>query len=269
MITETTVTRSIDVPSGDAVIEAKMAGAGPAVVMIAGFARGVADLARLSQALAAAGHQAVAVNMRGAEGSSGPFAQLTVDTMVADVEAVTQALGLKRFHVLGHAMGGRLARYFATRRPDMIKTVIVLASGGRPRVRVGIQQFTDAVRQALAGEISADAMDRAMLACGLVAPGNSPRAYRTGWWPNARALSEAWSQKTIDDYLTAGGRPMLVLYGAEDGIVPVANVLPLREELGDQVRLVEIAGAGHCMQEEQPHAVEAALIDWLRDHHDV
>ncbi len=59
---------------------------------------------------------------------------------------------------------------------------------------------------------------------------------------------------------------MLVLYGAEDGVTPAPNVFSLRDELGDQVRLVEIAGAGHCMQMERPREVEAAILAWLSDH---
>jgi hypothetical protein len=69
-----------------------------------------------------------------------------------------------------------------------------------------------------------------------------PRPCRTGWWTNAPALMTVWSQRPIDDYLAAGGRPMLVLYGAQDGITRVPNVLSLQDELGDQERLVEIAG---------------------------
>jgi hypothetical protein len=62
-----------------------------------------------------------------------------------------------------------------------------------------------------------DEMDRIMLETGLVAPGNDPRPCRTGWWSNALALMKAWSQRPIDDCLASGGRPMLVLYGAQDG----------------------------------------------------
>ena len=43
------------------------------------------------------------------------------------------------------------------------------------------------------------------------------------------------------------------------------NVLSLQDELGDQVRLVEIIGAGHCMQIERPREVEAAILGWLSD----
>jgi pimeloyl-ACP methyl ester carboxylesterase len=266
MIADKNAVRSIDVASGDAVIEAKVAGDGPAVVMLAGHSRGVSDLAGLMQALAAAGHQGIAINIRGAEGSSGPFDQLTVDMMVEDIEAVARALGLERFHILGHALGGRLARYFATCQPDAIRTVIMLAGGGRPVVPIDHTQLVEAITRALAGTISASEMDQLIFECGLVAPGNNPRPFRTGWWPNMQALAKAWSQKTPDDYIAAGRRPMLVLYGAEDKVTPVPNVLALQDELGDQVRLIEIAGAGHCMQIERPREVEAAILGWLSDH---
>ena len=72
MVLNKNAVRSIDVPSGDAVIDARVAGDGPAVVMLAGHSRGVSDLAELMEALAAAGHQVVGINIRGAEGSSGP-----------------------------------------------------------------------------------------------------------------------------------------------------------------------------------------------------
>jgi pimeloyl-ACP methyl ester carboxylesterase len=226
----------------------------------------VSDLAELMHSLAAAGHQAIAINMRGAEGSSGPFDQLTTDMMVEDVAAVAGALGLECFHILGHALGGRLARYFATCHPDRIKTVIALSGTGHQVIPVDHTRFLDAVTRTLSGTISADEMDRLMLEEGLMAPGSDPRPCRTGWWSNAPALMKAWSQKPIDEYLAAGRRPMLVLYGAKDGIAPVPNVLSLQEELGDQVRLVKIADAGHFMQMERPREVEVAIIDWLSDH---
>lgn len=260
--------RSIDVESGDAVIEVKVAGDGPAVVLLAGHARGVSDLNELMHALAAAEYQAIGINMRGSEGSSGPFDQLTVDMMVEDIEAVARALGHERFHILGHALGGRLARYYATCHPDAIRTVIALAGAGRTIVPIDYTLLVEAITRALAGTISASEMDRLLFECGLVSRGNNPRLFRTGWWPNSSALAQAWSQKTLNDYISAGGRPMLVLYGAQDGVTPVPNVLSLKDELGDQVQLVEIADAAHCMQLERPREVEAAILAWLSDHSD-
>jgi pimeloyl-ACP methyl ester carboxylesterase len=266
MPTEASAVRSIDVTSGEAIIEVKIAGVGPAVVMLAGYARGVSDFAELMHTLAAAGYQAIAINMRGAEGSSGPFDQLTFDMMADDIEEVARALGLGRFHILGHAYGGHLARYFAACHPEVIRTVIALPASGRQVVPVDPTRLAEAVTRTLAGTISANEMDRLTVECGLVAPGNSTRRFRTGWWPNAPVLFKALSQRRLNDYTTAGGKPLLVLYGAEDGFAPIPNVLSLKDELGDQVRLVEIIGAGHCAFMERPREVEAAILSWLSDH---
>jgi pimeloyl-ACP methyl ester carboxylesterase len=80
------------------------------------------------------------------------------------------------------------------------------------------------------------------------------------------AILKAWSQKTLDDFIAAGRRPILVLYEAEDRLTSVRNVLSLKDELGDQVRLVEIAGADHCLQSERPHEGKAAIPEWRPDH---
>jgi hypothetical protein len=76
------------------------------------------------------------------------------DMMVDDVRAIARALGLGRFHVLGHT-GGRLARYFAARHPEAISTVIVLAGSGRQVVPVDYGRLGEAITGTLAGTISA------------------------------------------------------------------------------------------------------------------
>jgi pimeloyl-ACP methyl ester carboxylesterase len=107
MSANATVVRSVDVASGEAVIEAKVVGDGAAIVMIAGLDRGVSDLVDQMHAFAGAGYQAVAINMRGAEGGSGPFANLTTDMMAGDIKAVAQALGLGRWSLhTGRAAAG-------------------------------------------------------------------------------------------------------------------------------------------------------------------
>jgi hypothetical protein len=149
--------------------------------------------------------------------------------------------------------------------------VAMLCGGrvGRQVVPVGHTRLADGIARALAGTISASEMDRLMEECRIVAPGNSPRRVRTGWWPNAEALHEAWKHRTPNDYISAGGRSILVLYGSEDTVTPVPNVHALTDELSDQVRPVEITGAGHCMQMERPREVEAAILGWLTDHRSV
>ena len=51
---------------------------------------------------------------------------------------------------------------------------------------------------------------------------------------------------------------------AEDRIAPIANAHDLARRFPDRVRIVEIPRAGHALLPEQPEAVAAALLAWLR-----
>ncbi len=49
---------------------------------------------------------------------------LTDDALVADCEAVREALGIARWTVLGHSFGGRIALQYAARHPDRVAAVV-------------------------------------------------------------------------------------------------------------------------------------------------
>jgi proline iminopeptidase len=49
---------------------------------------------------------------------------LTDEALVADCEAVREALGIERWAVLGHSFGGRVALQYAVRHPERISTVV-------------------------------------------------------------------------------------------------------------------------------------------------
>ena len=53
-------------------------------------------------------------------------AMWTPELYVEEVDAVRQALGLGRVHVLGHSWGGMLGMQYATGRPEGLVSLIVL-----------------------------------------------------------------------------------------------------------------------------------------------
>ncbi|WP_170254585.1 alpha/beta fold hydrolase [Phaeodactylibacter luteus] len=55
---------------------------------------------------------------------------VTMDLMVADIEALRRQLGLQEWVVMGHSFGGILASYYTARHPGMAKGLIASASGG-------------------------------------------------------------------------------------------------------------------------------------------
>ncbi len=113
-----------------------------------------------------------------------------------------------------------------------------------------------------------DDLDRmAAAAIAFFAPGNDPRLWSDGWYPEVAAAERAASQATPPGVWWDGGvAPMLVVQGLQDRIAPPGNGRALKEAFDDRVTLVEVDGAGHALLPEQPDAVAEAVITFLREH---
>ena len=99
----------------------------------------------------AADHRVVAFDQRG-PGRSSWAASYRPAAMVADVLGVVDALGLARFHLVGHSMGGVIAMLLAAQRPDLINRLVIIDIGpdsldvewGREELPVALQYLAAA-----------------------------------------------------------------------------------------------------------------------------
>ncbi|MCP4573678.1 MAG: gamma-glutamyltransferase [bacterium] len=78
----------------------------------------------------AAEHQVILYDQRGTGLSSGPVDSLsiTIDTFLADLEAVRRHFGLERMNLLGHSWGGILAMHYAREHPDRLQSLILCST---------------------------------------------------------------------------------------------------------------------------------------------
>lgn len=67
-------------------------------------------------------HRVLALDLRGHGRSEAPAdrSSYTIDTMSRDVEELVDGLGLGRFHLVGHSMGGGIAQEIALRSPKKL-----------------------------------------------------------------------------------------------------------------------------------------------------
>lgn len=256
--------RTVRVAAGPAIsIVVRTCGDGAPVVLLPSWARGASDFDRLMETLAAAGHRAIAVNPRGIEGSEGPLDGLTLWDMADDVAAVVDRLSATPAHVLGHAFGNRVARCVATRHPALVRSVILLAAGGKHRDPAKSALFAE---QTMRVEPTRETFLHVMHQSGFFAASADPSVWLDGWW---RGVAHAQSISGIkpEEWWAAGGKPMLVVQGLEDGIAPPENGRDLKALYPDRVTLVELAHAAHAMLPEQPAAIAEAVIGWLKEKH--
>jgi len=93
---------------------------------IRGFAETFAGVAAALQP----GHRVIAYDQRGRGRSDwDPQRNYYTDAYVADLEAVRAALGLERFDLLGHSMGGINALVYAAAHPGRIDRLVVEDAG--------------------------------------------------------------------------------------------------------------------------------------------
>ena len=231
------------------------------MLMLASLGRPSSDFAALAADLLAAGYAALLVDLPGVDAGAVPDHPPATLHELAGLALEAIAEEDLPVAVVGHAFGGRVARCLAADHPQLVRSVVVLGGGGRiPGDPEAVAALRSCFDPALTPEQHLEAVSRAFFA-----PGNDPRVWADGWWPEAAELQLRASAATpVTDWWGAGLSPVLVVVGTEDRISPPANGRQLVGELGGRATLVEVPGAGHALLPERPADVSAAVIEFLR-----
>jgi pimeloyl-ACP methyl ester carboxylesterase len=263
-----------------AVAEFGRADDAPALLLVHGFGGAKEDFADHVEALAR-DHRVVVFDHRGHGASGGPEvpSAYSLDRLAADVLAVADALGLERFRLLGHSMGGMVARRVVLTRPDRVEALVLMdtSAGPPPGIDPDLVHFGADVATRDGMEVLRRLLDE-------IDPLGSPAhrrvvAERPGFEEYGQrkwaSLSPAmWSALAVEitrqpdelHALAALEIPTLVLVGEQDHTF-VEPAAALAEVVPD-ARLVVIPEAGHSPQFENPAAWFTALDEFLAELHE-
>jgi pimeloyl-ACP methyl ester carboxylesterase len=249
------------VEAGDVQIEVIAEGRGPLVVLLPSAARDSEDFDIVAEGIAATGFRVLRPQPRGMAGSVGPLQHLTLHDLAADVAAVIAHEGAGPAVIVGHAFGQWIGRMAAVDHPDLVRGVVLAAAAAK--------QVPQALRDALAkaADATLPKSERlAALSLAFFAPGYDPSSWLTGWHNEAGASQRAASAATRQEEWWSGGKvPLLDLQAACDPWRPRATEASFRREFGaDRVTTVVVENASHALLPEQPQAVIAAIVAWLR-----
>jgi pimeloyl-ACP methyl ester carboxylesterase len=250
------------VPHKCAQIEVYAQGQGLRVVMIPSLGRGAEDFEDLAAQVAAAGFRALRPQPRGLGASTGALKNITLHDLAADVAEVVRHDGGESFVVAGHAFGNFVARTAAADYPKMVKALILLAATHTwplaPELRESINKSHEMTLP--------DAVRLKHLQHVFFAPTSDARMWLGGWNEDVMHAERAATDGTPkEEWWTAGSAPVLDVVAVSDPLSPPDSIACYRDQWGaDRVEIVQIQNAAHALLPEQPAAVAAAVIGYLR-----
>lgn len=246
----------------DTSLEVRTLGAGAPVIFVPSIGRGVSDFDRLAADVAAAGYLAVLPDPRGIDGSEGPMRNITLSTLAQDVLNVVRSACAGPAVVVGHALGGRIAARAAAMSPGEIKRIVLLAVSAPGPIAPALK---DALGGSVAQGFKSQDARLSDLEKAYFAPGNDARAWLDGWHPFVASAQNRASVRSDREDWSAVTTPTLVLWGEADVVGTWADAQDMAHAAGDRMTLVRVPRAGRALLPEQPKAVAAAVIAYLKE----
>jgi pimeloyl-ACP methyl ester carboxylesterase len=244
----------------DVRIEVLSEGTGPLLVLLPSRGRDSTDFDQISSGLAQAGFRVLRPQPRGTGRSTGPMRGLTLHDFARDVANVIQHEGGGPAVIAGHAFGNWVARMTAVDYPQLVRGVVIVAAAAKSYPRGLAEAVTKSADISLPDEERLKYLQLAFFA-----PGHDARVWLKGWYPELNESQfRAGKATTQSEWWSGGTAPLLDLQAALDPFKPRAAMNEIRQEFGDRATIVVIPDASHALIPEQPVAVVAALVAWIK-----
>ncbi|MFD4873883.1 alpha/beta fold hydrolase [Streptomyces sp. NPDC058420] len=219
----------------------------------------------------------ILVDLRGV-GASGGTTPDSVEAMAADAVAFIEALGLGTVDLLGFSLGGMVAQQLAQRRPELVRRIIL--AGTSPAGDAGPAN-TLAVLQNALQKASADgkhpkhflffsptptsqaAADAFLARLDRRTQDRDTAATDQTIGAQVTALAK-WEQSGANTGLTGIDRPVLVVNGDDDSMIPTISSFRLADQLPDaELSIYPDSGHGALFQHHELFVRQT--LDFLRN----
>ena len=241
-------------------------GVGDAVVFVHGFGGSLESWEKNYAALAAAGRTVAALDLPGHGESSTDVGSGSLDELATAVLGYLDALGINRAHLVGHSMGAAVCLVLADRVPQRVRSLTLIGPAGigqkinadfirgfigarsrveiEPLMRLLYSDPRHVTEQLLQQAIEYKRREGVMEALTTIA------SSRYAGTPAGRQLRDV-----------AGSVPTLVVWGADDAVIPPPEPRVLDRE---GVELHVLPGRGHMVQVEAADEVNRLIEDFVQ-----
>jgi pimeloyl-ACP methyl ester carboxylesterase len=260
--------RIVALPGGDLQVREDGPASAPDVVLIHGFASSMHWWTPVASRLAKRFH-VIRIDLLGHGGSEKPRHGYSMTNQARLAALVLHSVGAHDAIVVGHSLGGVVATALAERDPRLVKAVGVVDSP--PNKDAGELPFTarlgfvpvlgEALRRVIPDSVVRDSLG-SEFASGFHVPDQFVHDFRRMTYTSyddSHGESDDYSEaKPLSARLAAIHKPLLVIFGTKDELVPPKNAREYSSVPGARVEYV--VGAGHSPMVEKPDQV-ATLIE--------
>ena len=216
-----------------------------------------------NHAALAANRTVYAVDLPGHGGSSKQVQSGSLEEFTETLQAFMEAMGAAKAHLVGHSLGGAVALGLALADRALSLTLIAPAGLGPEIDGDYVEGFITASRRrdikphleklfANPSTVSRQLIDDVLKYKRLDGVDSALRTIADEFFPNGRQAV------VLRDRLREVSRPVLVIWGAEDRILPVSHAQGLPANAQTQV----VQAGGHMVQMEAPAEVNRAIVDF-------
>ncbi len=262
----------------------RMAGEGPAVVLVHGMLNSSSHWQQVALDLAA-DHTVIAPDLIGHGDSAAPRGDYSLGAHAASVRDLLTALGVERATVVGHSLGGGVAMQFFYQFPARVERLVLVSSGGlghevspmlrtaalpgvsaalalaaHPRLLAALYDAGGRLRErGVRHGVYVQAVARALR------PLERPQA-RAAFLNTLRSVIDVRGQRVsaTDRLYLLERMPTLIVWGERDNTIPLAHGRRAHEAVPHS-RFRTLPGAAHFPHLEAPEQLARVLREFLLD----
>jgi len=242
------------------------AGSGPTVILLHGLG-GSSQVWQFSFSALAEKYHVVVPDQIGFGKSDKPLVNYRIRTYVDFLDQFCKQLKIERATLVGNSMGGWIAAMFTASFPDRVdKLVLEDAAGYAPpkdfdtRVYWGLNPTTREGMKVLLAKVF---YNKAFQTDAFIDQSIAARfAAGDGYTINSITESIVRGEDFLDDIAKTIKRPALIIWGRQDGLVPLAEGERFNKDIAGSKMFV-IDQCGHVPNIEKPGEFNAAVLKFL------
>jgi len=244
------------------------AGSGPTVILLHGLG-GSSQVWQFNIGPLAEKYHVVVPDQIGFGKSDKPLVNYRIRTYVDFLDQFCKQLKIERATLVGNSMGGWIAAMFTASFPDRVdKLVLEDAAGYAPPKDFDTRGFfglNPTTREGMKVLVSKVFYNKAFQTDAFIDQSIAARlAAGDGYTINSITESIIRGEDFLDDIVKTIKRPTLIIWGRQDGLVPLAEGERFNKDIAGS-KMIVIDQCGHVPNVEKPGEFNAALLKFLAE----